>query len=1149
MGIRGIVKRASEKVVNGIAKASSLSPSQLEEIQAERENYLSLAPNPNDPEAVEATARMLGVEAVEVYNAYLPQIHELYVPIDADAEYDGAFDSNHNIRFIHLTRWVSTKDENSLDKLVNVYEVLSNEPCNIALVFHRSMTATDVYLAVTDIRNSSDNVDVNNYMHRITEALRGNFPGSEWDERIGEGSLPCVDRWAPYSVAAVSNLPTEKSEKFVSQTIDKLLDGVIPTRPEEEYTLILLATPVDDARERQMRLGEIYSALAPMASWQTTYTYNESGTHSSQATAGVNLGVSIGSQMSQSAGTTDTSGVTDSDATSDSVTEGKSVGDTVGKSESTSDATGNTISGGLNLGFGIGEKLKLGGNLETSHSDTTTTTTGTSRSRTITDSLSQTFGKTLSKALSQTHGISQSVSKGLNTGANFGLNFARSSSVMAMIGMNEGINQTFKNYTVQHSLEQLEQQMKRIDQSLALGMWDFAAYVVSEDPDVANNVAHSYLALTQGEESFLSESAINVWRGDIDDEGETSRHICSYLRELRHPLFGLNPDIVEADPTYLVYPESVTATTNLSGKELAYSLNFPRKSVAGLPVFECAEFARNVSRLDDIRITDDAIRIGDIYHMHRIEPTGVDLSLRSLASHTFITGCTGAGKTNTTALILDRARREGVNFLVVEPAKGEYKDLFGSDPDVSVFGTNASVSPLLAINPFSFPHEIHVLEHLDRLVEIFNVCWPMYAAMPAVLKDAIQRSYEDCGWDMVTSENPYGDDLYPNFADVERNVREIIESSEYDSENKGAYKGSLITRLHSLCNGINGLIFTEQELSPRELFDANVIVDLSRLGSSETKSLIMGLLVLKLQEHRMAMSNGMNAPLRHLTVLEEAHNLLKRTSTEQPVEGGNLLGKSVEMLANAIAEMRAYGEGFIIADQAPGLLDLSVIRNTNTKIIMRLPDYDDRKLVGYAASLNDQQINELAKLPRGVAAVYQNDWIESVLCKIDRFDDPGVPYGYDASATKGISPRPHGIDPGTSLKIAELMALSLDPEDVELNEIALGLKQSDIAASMRARVLGYLASHRPSVDLMVIAPFMSRLFPTVRDRVIEARGSHADPRAMTDAANREVDSLSETPLIGQVRRTVVQGVILDYLLNELQDVDALNEWHERGGIS
>lgn len=302
---------------------------------------------------------------------------------------------------------------------------------------------------------------------------------------------------------------------------------------------------------------------------------------------------------------------------------------------------------------------------------------------------------------------------------------------------------------------------------------------------------------------------------------------------------------------------------------------------------------------------------------------------------------------------------------------------------------------MLRINPFSFPEDIHVLEHLDRLVEIFNVCWPMYAAMPAVLKKAVELAYIDAGWDLVLSKNSFDRKLLPCFSDVMNNVLKVIDESEYSEENKGNYKGALVTRLKSLTNGINGMIFTNEDISDKDFFDKNVIVDLSRVGSTETKSLIMGILVMKLQEYRMT-SGKLNAALSHITVLEEAHNLLKRTSTEQSTEMANLIGKSVEMLANSIAEMRTYGEGFIIADQSPGLLDMSVIRNTNTKIIMRTPDFSDRELVGKAAGLNDDQIIEIGKLPLGVAAVYQNDWIEPVLCKVNHFPVPDNRYEYIA---------------------------------------------------------------------------------------------------------------------------------------------------------
>ena len=222
----------------------------------------------------------------------------------------------------------------------------------------------------------------------------------------------------------------------------------------------------------------------------------------------------------------------------------------------------------------------------------------------------------------------------------------------------------------------------------------------------------------------------------------------------------------------------------------------------------------------------------------------------------------------------------------------------------------------------------------------------------------------------------------------------MIENSAYSDELKGNYIGSLVTRIKSLTNGLNGQIFASDEIDNKLLFDENVIIDLSRIGSLETKSLIMGILVMRLNEYRMSEATEMNSKLKHVTVLEEAHNILKRVSTEQNSESSNVSGKSVEMLSNAIAEMRTYGEGFIIADQSPNAVDVSAIRNTNTKIIMRLPDEVDRRLAGKAAALKDEQLDEIAKLPKGVAVVYQNDWIEPVLCKINKFEGKEELYNY-----------------------------------------------------------------------------------------------------------------------------------------------------------
>lgn len=1134
MGIKNAIMRAADKAGNAVATVSVLSSSQLDEVDKKRTAYLSEKPNPADEQAVELTNRLLATAAVELHNAYLPQLRNVYAPIDPSIEYPMGFNADNNIRFMNITKWIVDPNEDSLEKLVNVYDVLSDEECNIALIFNRTSASTEVFLAVVNSDNACDNIDADNFSRRMSDALRGNFPGSEVGP-ANRGPIPCLDNRRLSSVAAVSNIPAEKNEKFVTQTIEKVLDGIVPGRPSEDYTIVLLATPIHDIESRKLRLAELHTLLTPYASWTTNYTYHQNDSIGSSATIGINAGVSAGRQVgnnravAQNYNETDSTNGSISESSNESVTDSSTSTESI--TDTVTDGRNESSSGGVNLV--VSASHTEGSSHSTSTAKGTSSSTGKAISNSLGKAVTSGVGKAVSKGASVTSGVSQAV----NLGANFGGSFARSSTVTATIGTDEGITQTFKNYSIQHALEILELQMKRYDLASALGMWDFCAYVLSEDHNVANNVAHTYLALTQGKESYMSQAAVNLWRGDLGEQSADAAAICSYLRDLRHPVFALSPALLDQHPSFSVYPATVDATTALSGKELAYSLNFPKKSVPGLPVIECASFGRNVSTFDGTQ-PQQGLCIGKVFHMHREERIKTFLSKDSLTSHTFVTGSTGAGKTNTVCRILDQALDQQIEFLVIEPAKGEYKDVYGGREDVNVFGTNPEFTPLLRINPFSFPSGIHVLEHLDRLVEIFNVCWPMYAAMPAVLKDAVARSYEDCGWDLAASDNPYGADLFPCFADVARNVREILDSSEYDAENKGAYKGSLLTRLNSLTNGLNGMMLSSNEVDASVLFDANTVIDLSRIGSAETKSLLMGLLVLKLQEHRMAEKKGMNQPLRHLTVLEEAHNLLKRSSSSQGSESGDLTGKSVEMISNAIAEMRTYGEGFIIADQAPGLLDMAAIRNTNTKIIHRLPDLSDRELAGRAANLNDQQIVELARLPKGVAAIYQNDWVEPVLCKIAKAGE-GEHFTYSRPIDDVASNQSDD-----ALAVARMLAYGISVgTKAELHSIRERLDRLHIDASAKVKILRTVQNPPTEPRMTKLGPIMSTLFPNVAKVVDDERERSDETEQWTRAADAALRSSIDRDIDSRTRQTIIQGIMTDVLYLQMQDTQAYSDWH------
>lgn len=934
---------AAKKTGDGIASLAALSPKQIQLVDEKRNAYLAEKPDMSGEETQNIIQKNMGAIGIEVYQAYLEQLENIYKPVDLNLE---NFDEDNRIRFFDITKWVSDTEEQSLDKLVNVYHVLSEEDCNIALIYHRSQNDCKITIGVVNTNErESDPAIADKYYLRLVGAIQGNFPGVDIQgmnskyKDYGIGIPECLRKIGEKSdneksIAIVSNVASEKSKDFISQSMEKLLDGIVPKNETEEYTIVLLAKPVKNQLENKNRLYELYTALAPYANWQTGYTYTQSDAVSSSANFGVNLGVGAGANATVNTST----GTNISNAT------------TKGSSD--------TGSGSIRLNT---ERGSIGGG----------------------------YNHTWNRG--KTHTIGESASSGTSggayAGANFGVSFSRASSVTANIGKNESLTQNYVNYGVKHTLEIIEAQIKRIEESASLGMWEFASYIISDSPVIANNVAHMYLALTQGEESYLTKAAVNFWDGDIN--ADDAKSILSSVQKLQHPVFGLKASL---DDEWLMYPTLVTPTTPLSGKELAKALNFPRKSVSGLPVLEVVSFGREPHSLLEENLDLD---FGCGYHMRKkIPEQRISLSKEELTKHTFITGSTGSGKSNTIYRLLERLGDERISFLVVEPAKGEYKDVIGKKKGIVTYGTNPNMRniQMLKINPFRFPKHTHILEHLDRLIEIFNVCWPMYAAMPAILKESVERAYISAGWDLEKSVNKYDENLLPTFADVVKQIKIVLNESDYSADNKGDYTGSLVTRLKSLTNGINGLIFATDDISDEKLFDRNVIVDLSRIGSSETKSLIMGLLVLKLQEHRMeqrALGFNANDNLKHVTVLEEAHNLLKRTSTEQLSESSNMIGKSVEMLANAIAEMRTYGEGFVIADQSPGLLDMSVIRNTNTKIILRLPDLSDRELVGKAAGLTDNQIVELAKLEKGVAVISQSDWLEPVLCKIDKYNGEG----------------------------------------------------------------------------------------------------------------------------------------------------------------
>ena len=870
------------------------------------------------------------------------------------------FKTVRNVRMYRITKMVYEKNEFSLHKFTSVFNSLSHISTSVFLMIDSNGLETELYIGIKsdDKRRTASSTG-----KLLFNILKGQFPGIELQNKFGNEIEDLLNKPRGEfvsTVTSIGNLVDEQNrsnEEFV-QGLEKL----IKTMEGQKYRAVILAENKSNEDLKKLRTGyeEIYNSLSPFSKMQINFSENK-GTNYSNSSS---IGISTGTTYSKN----------------DSVTEGNSYSENESTSEQKSVSKKNLMEfaaasvSGIGAGAGIGSlfgpvgaTIGAGIGLSLSMGATPTYTEGKTRTKgsSYTETSSKTFGETRGKTNTDTKTDTETIGNSSGT--------------------SQAITLNTENKIVSNLLNRIDVQLERIKEFETFGMWECAAYFISEEPPIAEIAAATYKSIIQGKNSGVEVSSINSWNED------NAKEIIKNINNFEHPSFRYNDNIF------------VKATSLISSKELGIQMGLPKKSVIGFPVVEHSSFAQEVITYNANEDNDrKSITIGKIFNMGKITEKVMQLSKKSMAMHTFITGSTGSGKSNTIYEILDQLDTVGVKFMIIEPAKGEYKNVFGNRNNVTVLGTNPNYSELLKINPFKFPKFIHVLEHVDRLIEIFNVCWPMYAAMPAVLKDAVLSAYEDCGWDLVESVNRISDELFPTFADLERELWTVIENSAYSDELKGNYIGSLVTRIKSLTNGLNGQIFASDEIDNKLLFDENVIIDLSRIGSLETKSLIMGILVMRLNEYRMSEATEMNSKLKHVTVLEEAHNILKRVSTEQNSESSNVSGKSVEMLSNAIAEMRTYGEGFIIADQSPNAVDVSAIRNTNTKIIMRLPDEVDRRLAGKAAALKDEQLDEIAKLPKGVAVVYQNDWIEPVLCKVNKFEGKEEQYNYTREYTEKI---------------------------------------------------------------------------------------------------------------------------------------------------
>ena len=912
--------------------------------------------------------------------------------------------------------------------MANVLASLSDTECSIVYLLSGTPDGVSLYVGVSAPAGCTS-ADVPTAADTLRAAFEGNFLGAQLHKV--ENDDPHIHHLLADNrhVGLITGVPTlneknDSADESDFQGVERLVNSLVG----ETWQLLIVAEPTTDAQIRET-VEQIYDLSTTLSEHiKQSVQKGESSSLQSSQTQGSSDSQTSGSSQSHTTGTSqsDTSGSSQSKTagTSQSDTKGNSQSQTAGTSQS--DTKGNSQSQTAGTSQSDTKGSSHSQTAGSSRTSTTGTSTNTSRSKTDSSSSRSTSesggeGTSSSRAdghsnsntsgsnQSNTHGSNQSNTTGTNDSRTSGHNQSSTtgtndsrtsgSNQSDTTGTNDstttGSNRSDTTGTTQgESLtltrertdKRAERLQKHISEDLierflrgrSKGMFRTAIYACAEKSAIFDRLARGVLSIYQGNRSSVTPLRITRLGIEHPALGELLQ-----IRQMSGTAQSFSRESALTHSMPSIDACTLPAATWLNTTELALMAGLPAQELPGLSIRKSVDFALNSSTL---QMGEPHLKLGAIIqHGRELRHKTVNLPLRELNKHLFVTGVTGAGKTTTCMKLL---LESGLPFLVIEPAKTEYRALHGNPQGhtIDYYSLGREDLTPFRLNPFELLRgQKNLASHIAVLKATLAAVFPMEAAMPQIVEEAIINAYKAKGWDIHSGENYFADDpwsadseVWPTFSDMIEQLEKVIQSKGMGKEFEEKYQGSLVARLTNLTAGTKGrMLNARRSLDFMQLLDRRVVIELEELKDGQDKALLMGLILGRLAEC-MKQRHRQNPSFQHLTLLEEAHRLLSRP--EPGDSGSQKMG--VEMFANLLAEVRKYGEGLIIADQIPNKLVSDVIKNTNTKIVHRLFAADDRNTIGDSMGLSDEQKDFLPLLMPGETIIYCGGWHAPVRVQI-----------------------------------------------------------------------------------------------------------------------------------------------------------------------
>ena len=369
--------------------------------------------------------------------------------------------------------------------------------------------------------------------------------------------------------------------------------------------------------------------------------------------------------------------------------------------------------------------------------------------------------------------------------------------------------------------------------------------------------------------------------------------------------------------------------------------------------------------------------------------------LSLLPKHAFVSGVPGSGKTNTMHHITSSLWKDhGIPFLVLEPAKQEYRAL-ANDPDMKamyLFSPNADMSFPLHINPFEMPKGTLVSEHIRRLCSVFEGAFPLEPPMPFLLDTAIEAVYRETGWipehiyrGDETQEDGKKKRALPTMSMLYHRLEQELKSTQYSDEVRGNLESALKVRIGSLLRREMGDVFDvpKSTFTPEKWLEVPAVIELESMGTGPANFLT--LMLCSLIRETLKVNSHYDGAVRHVIIIEEAHNLIGPESVEKTGADADPKQAATAFIVKMLAEVRALKESIVIADQLATVMAPEVLKNTGLKIGLKITSADDRALLGSTMAASSLQLEQMSTFMTGEALIFYENLMRPFTMRINRW--------------------------------------------------------------------------------------------------------------------------------------------------------------------